>query len=100
MRRQERLFSQRLSEREVQRGRSAQEGGQEEEGVEAWEKEFDMDIAKEREYLAPIPGKIMNLAKETAPRMRTRPPRSKKPAPKTVEATLNHSYPKFLLYQW
>jgi hypothetical protein len=45
MRRQEILASQIFSEREVQRERSPQEGGQEEQGVEAWEKEASMDLA-------------------------------------------------------
>jgi hypothetical protein len=35
----------RLSEREVQREIIPQEGGKEEEGVEAWEKEFGVDIS-------------------------------------------------------
>jgi hypothetical protein len=49
MRIQERLASQILSEREVQRERSPQEGGKEGEGVEAREKEDDMDLEEERE---------------------------------------------------
>jgi hypothetical protein len=60
MRRQERLASQRLSEREAQRERSPQEGGQEGEGVEAREKEVDMDLEEEREDSAPMPGNIGN----------------------------------------
>jgi hypothetical protein len=67
MRRQERLASQRLNEREAQRERSPQEGGQGEEGVEAWEKESDMDLEEEREYSALMLGKIGNLAEETTP---------------------------------
>jgi hypothetical protein len=67
IRRQERLASQRLNEKEAQRERSSQEGGQEEEGVEAWEKDVSMDIEEEREYSASMPGNIGNLAKETAP---------------------------------
>jgi hypothetical protein len=44
MRRHERLANQILSEREEQKERISQEGGQEREGVEAWEKEVDMDL--------------------------------------------------------
>jgi hypothetical protein len=65
MRRQERLASQRLSERETQRERSPQEGGQEGEGVEAREKEDGMDLEEEREYSSPMPGNIRNLVEET-----------------------------------
>jgi hypothetical protein len=49
MRRQERLASQRLSEREVQRDRIPQEGGQEEECVESREYQVIMDLVEERE---------------------------------------------------
>jgi hypothetical protein len=44
MRRHEILAIQRLNEREAHRERSPEEGGQEEEGVEACEKEDDMDL--------------------------------------------------------
>jgi hypothetical protein len=47
MRIQERMVSQRLSEREAQTERIPQEGGKEKEGLEAWKKEVGMDIAEE-----------------------------------------------------
>jgi hypothetical protein len=54
MRRQERLASQRLNEREVQRERSPKEGGQGEEGVEAREKEADCWVAKIPSFYQPF----------------------------------------------
>jgi hypothetical protein len=65
--RQERLPSQILNEREAWREISIQEGGQEEEGVEAWEKEVSMDLEEEREDLSLMLGHIRNLAEETNP---------------------------------
>jgi hypothetical protein len=67
MRIQEILASQILSEREAHRERSPQEGGQEGEGVEAREKEADMDLEEKREYSSPMPGKIKNSVEETTP---------------------------------
>ena len=61
------MVSQRLSEREVQRERSPQEGGQGEEGVEAREKEVDMDIEEEIEDSTLMLGKIGNSIEETTP---------------------------------
>jgi hypothetical protein len=81
MRRQERLASQRLNEREAQRERSPQEGGQEEEGVEAWEKEVDMDLEEEREDSAPMPGNIGNPAEETTPEDENETPQIKETCP-------------------
>jgi hypothetical protein len=60
---------------------------------------MDMDIEEEREDSSLMPGNIRNLAEETTQRKRMRPPRSKKP-PKPVAPTLNHPYPKCLLYKW
>jgi hypothetical protein len=64
----ERFSSQILNKREERRERSPQEGGQEEEGVEAHEKESNMDLEEEREYSSMMPGNIRNLAKETTPK--------------------------------
>jgi hypothetical protein len=50
-----------------QREKNPQEGGQKEEGVEAWEKKVGMDLEEGREYSSSIPGKIENATEETAP---------------------------------
>jgi hypothetical protein len=84
----------------VQRERSPQEGGQEGEGVEEREKEYDMDLEEEREDSSLMLGKIGNPAEETLQKKRMRPPRSKKTTPKPVVPTLNHPYPKCILYKW
>jgi hypothetical protein len=61
------LASQRLSEREAQGETSPQEGGQEEECVEAREDQADMDLGEEREDSTLILGNIGSPTKETTP---------------------------------
>jgi hypothetical protein len=100
MKRQKRLAIQRLSEREVQRERIPQEGGQEEECVEVREYKPGMDLVEEREDSTPIPGNIRSLIEEIAPEDENETPRSKKPTQKIVEPAPNHTSHECLLYQW
>jgi hypothetical protein len=99
MRRQERLASQRLNERETWRERSPQEVGQEGEGTYVREEDTDMNLGEGREDSAPITGEIRNLPKRSSQWKQMRPPRSKKTTPKPVAPALNHPYPKCLLYK-
>jgi hypothetical protein len=94
MRRQERLASQILSEREAQRERSPQEGGQEGEGVEAREEEADMNLEEEREDSSPMTGNIGNLAEETTPVEENETPQIKENHPEASGASPESPIPQ------
>jgi hypothetical protein len=94
MRRQEIPASQILSEREAQRERSPQEGGQEGEGVEAREKEADMDLEEEIEDSTPMPGNIGNPAEEIAPVEENETPQIKENCPEASSASPESPIPQ------
>jgi hypothetical protein len=81
VRRQERLASLRLHQREAQRERSPQVGGQEEECVEAREDEAGLDLAEDREDSSPISGNIRNQAEKVAPEEENETPQIKETHP-------------------
>ena len=74
-------MSQRLSEREAHRERSPQEGGKEEECVEAREDQADMDLPEEREDSASIRRNIGSSPKETVLKDENESPHIKETCP-------------------
>jgi len=83
MRKQERLASKKLDEREEQRESIPQKGGQGEEGVEVREKEVGMDIEEEREDSTSMSGKIRNPTEENALEDENKTPQIKETRPKS-----------------